>query len=363
MATANLLDANGNPIPGSAGSADPRYPEGSANNGGGSTAPAFNASAEIAKIFGGSGISAGETDAANLASKNPEDRAKFLADLTAQRDRRTAATFSNGGSGGDADKDGNRVADTGWAQNPNGQWTQTTAAPPTSGGNRTTTQPDFRNTSPYFTDPTQRLVEDTALARLQQLQRPDASSGQGLYEQYARQLFETLKAPVYSPSDEAALRAQAFDMLEKDRTATKQRYMQELSRRGIAPSSGVAMSGLLDIDKHYDGIRGQVTNQMAVAGINQTRQNRTQALDVLGGLAGAENTRLNQALNVSRIPYELGNDAFSMMQSAVTAGGNPSANVGTAIQLVTAIQNSQTLSANQRAAMLAQVFEIIGMAA
>lgn len=61
--------------------------------------PDFDAEAEVNRIFGGSGMAAGETDAANLAAKNPEDRAQFIADLTAQRNLRAA---SNGGNGGSA---------------------------------------------------------------------------------------------------------------------------------------------------------------------------------------------------------------------------------------------------------------------
>lgn len=218
--------------------------------------------------------------------------------------------------------------------------------------------PRFANTSPMFTDPSQRLIEDTALGRLQELQNPDPNSGQGLYESFARQLVETLRGNPYSPQEEAALRTQAFDMLEQDRTATKQRWMEEVSHRGMAPSSGVALGGLQEIDRHYDQIRGQVTNQLAVNAINLTRQNRVQALDVLGGLAGTQNARLDKALGVSRIPYDLGTDAYQQMLQAVGAGGSPAANVQTAIQLATAVQNAQGLSSQQKAQFLRDLYTV-----
>lgn len=223
-----------------------------------------------------------------------------------------------------------------------------------------TSVPIQANTSPQFTDPSQQLIESTALNRLQQLNNPEPNSGQAMYEAFAKQLVDQLKGPAYSPSDQAALKAQAFDSLEQDRTATHQRLMEELSRRGIPPSSGIALSAFQDVDRHYDQLRAQVTNQLAVKAIDLTRSNQTQALDVLGGLAGTQNQRLNQALDVSRIPYNLGTDAFNQLNTAVNAGGNPSQNVTTAIQLATAVANAQNLSAQQRAQYLQQLFSVIG---
>lgn len=52
----------------------------------------FDAQAVVNDIYSSVDFAPGSNDAADLAAKNPEDRAQFIADLTAQRDRRAAPT-------------------------------------------------------------------------------------------------------------------------------------------------------------------------------------------------------------------------------------------------------------------------------
>lgn len=242
---------------------------------------------------------------------------------------------------------------------------------PTTGGNRGSGAPTFGtyatpnvpnqpNTSPQFTDPGQQLVESTALSRLQQLQNPDPNSGTAIYEQYAKQLMATLQQAPYTSGDEATIKAGAFNSIEADRTATKQRWLEELSRRGILPSSGVALDGLNKIENQFNQLRATVDNSFAQNAITTARNNRLQALDVAGSLAGSENNRLDAALNVSRIPYNLSTDAFNQNIAAVQAGGSPQANVQSALSLMTATQNSQTLSSANKAQALQALFDYIG---
>lgn len=254
-----------------------------------------------------------------------------------------------------------------------GQWTSmprpgvsggsapTFAMPPAGGANtfRPSGVPNNPNTSPQFTDPAQRLVESNALNRMQQLNNPDPNSGTALFEQYAKQLVDQLKSPAYSQGDEATIIAAAMDHISQEEATTQQQWLEEMGRRNINPSSGIALQGLQNIKNQFEQARASVHQQFATQAIGQTQANRTQALGVLGNLATSENTRLNAAQNFAEIPYNMGNTAFDQSMQAVQAGGSPQANAQTAISLMTAVQNSQTLSSQQKAAAAQAIMAFI----
>lgn len=215
------------------------------------------------------------------------------------------------------------------------------------------------NSSPQFTDPSQQLLESYALNRFQQLQNPDPNSGTALYESYAKQLVDQLKAAPYTQGDEAAIKAGAYNQINQDEATTTQQWMQEMAKRGIPPSSGVALQGIQNIKQQFNQSRASVDQQFATNAIGMSQANRTNALGVLGNLATSENTRLNAAGTYAAIPYNMTQTAFGNNLAAVQAGGNPAMNTQTAIQLATAIQNSQTMTAAQKAQFLQVLYSII----
>jgi hypothetical protein len=173
------------------------------------------------------------------------------------------------------------------------------------------------------TDPSQQLLSQYALDRFNQRLNPNPNSGTSMYETYARQLFDTLKGPAYSDADAQTLKANAYDGMEQERSSTKQRYMEELSRRGIPPSSGVALQGLIKIDNHFAGLRTQVERGFATQAMEAQRQNQIQALSVAAQLAAEEEGRQSDALQFAMLPYQLQNDSFSRNLQLVNAGGSP----------------------------------------
>lgn len=237
---------------------------------------------------------------------------------------------------------------------------------PTGKSNTTSGAPNFRtntnpaNTSPMFTDPSQQLLESYALDRYHQLQNPDPNSGTGLYESYAKQLVDQLKAAPYSRGDEATIKAGAYNSIGADEQTTTQQWMDEMSKRGIPPSSGIALQGIQNIKDQYNKARASVDQQFASNAITMGQNNRMNALGVLGNLATSENTRLNSAGTYAAIPYNLTQDAFGRNVAAVQAGGNPSVNASTAIQLAQAVQQSNSLSAQQKAQFLQELYQFIG---
>lgn len=323
----------------------------------------FDAAAEVAKIFAGSGFGAGSTDVANLAGKNPEDRAKFIADLTKQRDLRAAPTASAGGTGGDAGFGGMPGIKPGWVQGPGGQYVFTGTASATPGGLTTsgrTSSPPFQNTSPMFSDPASRLIEDYALDRFQHLQNPDPNSGTAMYEQYLKDLVTKLKNPVYSDTEASQLKASVYDSMETERQQTKERWMQELSRRNIPPSSGPALEGLAKIDAHYDQLRTVADREFAVNAIGLRKQQDQQGAGVLSSLAGSEEGRLTNALTYASLPKQLSDNSFQQGLQLVGAGGSPSSLLQSALQIATQQQNASQQSSANKAALTQGLLSYLG---
>lgn len=222
--------------------------------------------------------------------------------------------------------------------------------------------PAFKNTSPSFTDPSQKLIEDSALARYQHLQNPEATSGTGIFEQYARELIDTLKGPVYSAGDEATIKAGAMDSIFKDRDLTKQRWLEEVSKRGMAPSSGPALEGLRRIDEQYKTLQTTVDAEFARNAIQQTRDQRFQTLNTAGQLANSEESRLSGALDVARIPYNLNNDAFSRNLSLVNAGGSPQQLLSSAMSLFNSNQSGDAYASQSRQQLAQGLLQYLGWA-
>lgn len=218
----------------------------------------------------------------------------------------------------------------------------------------------FANPHPSFSDPATQLIENYALDRFQQRQNPNPNSGTAQYEQYAKQLIDALKQPVYSSSDEAILKTGATDAMERERGQTKQRWIEEMSRRGIPPSSGVALDGLRKIEEHYNGLRTQVDAQFAREAIGRTRDQRTQVLDVLGQLAGSEEGRLREAGTYAAIPQQLLDNAFQRNLQLTGGAGNPGSTLNSILALNQANQNASATQSQNRSAFTSGLLQLLG---
>lgn len=206
--------------------------------------------------------------------------------------------------------------------------------------------PDFADASSDFSDPASNRLAQYALDQYGRRMNPDPNSGTALYEKYARQLMDTLQQPVYSPQDESILKTRASDAIEQERSATKQRWIQELSARNIPLSSGVALDGLQRIENQFNGLRTQAEAQFATDAIAQTRQNRLQVLDTAGNLASEEEGRRQDAGNYARVPYDLQNQAFQRNLQVVNAAGSPADLAGTALGIAGFNRDSSQLNAS-----------------
>lgn len=228
-----------------------------------------------------------------------------------------------------------------------------------SSGSSAGSRPAFQNTSPRFDDPATRLVEDTALARMQSRTNPDPNSGTALFEKYARELIETLRGPVYSASDEAIIKTQAFDNIQREEDATIQQWIELTSQRGLTPSSGPVLDGILKIKNQYRGLRTTVEAQFARDAIAQTRVQRTQVLDTAGQLANSEESRLREALTLAGVPLSLHNDSFARNMQLLNAAGSPTQYLNTLMQTWQAGNQQNQIDSNNRAGTAMALLEYL----
>lgn len=214
--------------------------------------------------------------------------------------------------------------------------------------------------SPQFSGAGQNLIENYATDRFGHLTNPDPNSGTALFEKYARELIDTLKGPVYSAQDESIIKGSAMDTIERDRTATKQRWLEEVGRRGFNPSSGVALAGIQRIEDQFNQYRTTVEAEFARKAIDQTRLQRQQVLGTAGQLAASEEGRLDKAGTYAYMPYGLEQDAFNRNLALVGAGGTPQSTLSSALALLNANMNANAYESAQQTALTQGLLEWLG---
>ncbi len=235
------------------------------------------------------------------------------------------------------------------------------------GGNDETGQPrqqsrsssSFSNSSPTFDDPTQRLLEDYGLDRFQSLQNPDPNSGQALYESELKALVDKLRGPVYSPAEEAAIQAKAYDNIYRERDSAIANFKQQMSRLGHGAQSGTVAAGVAEIERQFEGVRAQADNDFAIKAIELRRVSDQQLTNLLGTLAGTEEGRLASALQYGQIPYALSNDAFQRNLQASGMGGNPNQLLQSVMGVANQVAANNSVGAQQQQATMANLLEFL----
>lgn len=261
-----------------------------------------------------------------------------------------------------------------------------------------------------FSDPAGRLAMDAVQQRLAQLTgAPPAEVARllGLLggrvgeampgnEQLGQFLSRTnerigqLQSDPFSDSEEASMRAAAFDQIERDRTVAKQRLLEELGSRGHSPTDGTVIRAMQQVDQHFDSLRAQQTSQMALYQMTE-RQNRLNQAQTLSGLlqqagaaqqgqainwsqadfaralqALAANTGLwdqtmgygGQALAASMVPESMLQGRFNMLNAA-SGGGDPMGAIGGYTGLANLIQQQQAQRQQYWAQMMSQLAPLL----
>ena len=244
-----------------------------------------------------------------------------------------------------------------------------------------------------YNDPNTALLESLIKARIGHLQQgnydPMRQQLMGAYDarqkalsdaaeptyqaliQRLEQRFKDLQGPGYTGAENEAIRTQALDPIESDRTAARQRVIERLSQRGITLESGVAQQALMEVDKAFDAMRGTTQTTLATNDI-QRREGRQQradqiksslydipqgrareqldvfsAMDLLEGvMRNEEASRSREAIGYGGALADLGPQRLQLAMQAAGMGGNPQGMFNSLMQMAQLNQNSALL--NQR---------------
>ncbi len=119
------------------------------------------------------------------------------------------------------------------------------------------------------------------------LQGPSFSGNayMGDYANQARQRISELNQEPYSAAEESRLKTGALESIEKNRSSSKQRALENISRRGIADTSGILLDMEGSIDRGADADRATSEREFANFVTSERNRRRDAATQISGGLA------------------------------------------------------------------------------
>lgn len=203
-----------------------------------------------------------------------------------------------------------------------------------------------------------------------------------------------LNAPVYSGQEEAALRAKAFDQLERRRAETLKNNENSVYARGFEPTSGIIQAagptGAREINRDFEQARGGIESEMLLASIAETQRRKDQAvqleqlatqaleggdlqsLEFLAQIADIENsrnqdefTRMMQSIGAAGIPLDLMSQRQQLANQTLGLGGSPGGGLNSILGLLGFNQQQQginTARRNQTASGVGDIIsQILGM--
>lgn len=161
------------------------------------------------------------------------------------------------------------------------------------------TPPPASGATPNPNDPNYSLLMNTVLSRLKQLSTPVDTTAQNAFITQALSRVQQLSGAPFTDAQSAALLTQHMAPLTQARDAAKQQAAEQMSRRGISPSSGLFIDTMNKIDQSYQkGVAG-VTNTLNVKGIDQATQNANTQLALLNSIVEMNRATQNQQEGLS----------------------------------------------------------------
>lgn len=173
-----------------------------------------------------------------------------------------------------------------------------------------------------FDDPATKGYVDFLQNRINALQQPQQNPELDRLLAYMGKYFEQLQQPVYTDAQRDVIQTQFSDPLERQRTAEKQRVLQQMANRGMGPADGPTIQALQDVDRQFDQMRTTGQRDFAANEINLGRENQRAAIDVgsqaaalRNGMFQQQDARSNQAVGYARQIPDL---AQARLQSAIS---------------------------------------------
>ena len=225
---------------------------------------------------------------------------------------------------------------------------------------------------------------DQLLAGLQTDQATAKANAKALAGQLTARATE-LKAPPYTAGNEANIRAQAFDALEKRRQETLKNAKNDVYARGFAPTSGLVQDATNQVNQQFEtqrtGIEAGLLNQALAEG--QARKNQAVTLEQLAAqaLSGGDLQAIQDAATQAQLEYQTNQDALGRAQSAVSAigvplnlmasrtasaqqtlnGGSAGDPLSTIMGLLQYVQNNNAISSQNKNAVVSSLFSLFGL--
>lgn len=238
-------------------------------------------------------------------------------------------------------------------------------APAASGSSGASAVSSGTTQNQYGNDPNASLLLNTILSRLKQLQQPLDTTAQDAYIKAALDRVGQLGGAPFTDQQSAALLTQNMQPLTQARDQAKQQAAEQMSRRGIAPSSGVFVDAMNKIDQAYERGVSNVTNTMNIKGIDQVTQNQNAKLAIMNSIVDMTRaTQMQQeGLSAQLVPTAatLTNFDSSRLSSLLSASGSgdPSGLIGALTGIGNLGLNNQTMINGQSAASSAALAQLI----
>jgi hypothetical protein len=116
--------------------------------------------------------------------------------------------------------------------------------------------------------------------------------------------IEQLKGPVYTDQQSAALRAQAFDALERRRQATLTNAAEDVSNRGFMPSSGVRAEQQRTINQDFEQTRTGMEAQLLLDSIKQGQANADQVVSLSKDVTDSRMARAERGTELKQMAQQ-----------------------------------------------------------
>ncbi|MEM4297330.1 MAG: hypothetical protein QW815_03055, partial [Nitrososphaerota archaeon] len=121
---------------------------------------------------------------------------------------------------------------------------------------------------------------------------------QELQQQY-RQDIEKLRQPVGQSGIDQAYLTTAYENIDRNYDAARQRLLLEYARRGIEPSSGIVQSELRKLEEARAADKAKAERDLAMWKIQEQRSRAAEARQIQGTLEALERERIGQELGIA----------------------------------------------------------------
>ena len=220
------------------------------------------------------------------------------------------------------------------------------------------TQQRYKVPGLQFDDPYSNLLEQIGQRQLGEVRNSPALDQ--LMSFLTKQFTDLSTNPGYSPAEQAMLNTQAFEPIEAQRQASKQRAIERAAARGLSPSSGLHELDLRDIERSADQARTVAARDLAIAGLDRRDRDLSRALD-LGQLAaiGIPRQQRGEEMAIGNLLYQLPRNAMNDALSVISGTPSSSDAFSQAIQLLRQQYDQQGRADANNAALYGQIGAIL----